>query len=61
MGQGRIVVMAFVAPQDDVRERARALLGPERCLFVHANEGFDTGRIVGALAARGLIGRRRGA
>ena len=61
MGQGRIVVMSFVAPQDDVRERARALLGPDRCLFVHASDGFDVSGIVAQLAARGLIGRRTSA
>ena len=61
MGQGRIVIMSFVAPQDDVRERARALLGPDRCIFVHASEGFDIARIVMELASRGLIGRRTSA
>jgi bifunctional enzyme CysN/CysC len=58
LGQGRIVIMAFVAPQDDVRERARALLGPDRCLFVHARDGFDVAGIVSQLVGRGLIGRR---
>jgi hypothetical protein len=53
--------MSFVAPQDDVRERARALLGPDRCIFVHASEGFDIARIVMELASRGLIGRRTSA
>ncbi len=59
MDQGRIVIMAFVAPQDDVRERARSLLGHDRCLFIHADEGFDAGRIAVALTERGWIGRHR--
>ncbi len=38
---GLICIAAFVAPHDDVRQRVRELIGPERFLHVHLSTPID--------------------